>query len=338
MVNEALIDSLAMHAVGNRVNDESLTLSKTTVNLDDEIAAILSSFFITPFKTDKYFNLHHQDGFENNEVFKAVASIFDNPANLYESSVKLAERLFDITTSSKIKGGEFYVAHFNECAVDGEETEAVGLFKSENRETFLKIYPTSGNFILEKEEGVSLRKIDKGCMIFNLDRDNGFLLAIADDIRSGDEKYWCDDFLQIRPFDNNYTKTQVVMKACKDFVSEKLPEDFNVCKADQIDILNRSVNYFKSHEVFDKPEFEQEVLRQPEVIESFRAFDKADIPMDMSFEIAPDAVKKQSKIFKSVLKLDKNFHIYIHGDRSMIERGEENDGKKYYKIFYEHES
>jgi hypothetical protein len=120
-------------------------------------------------------------------------------------------------------------------------------------------------------------------------------------------------------------------------VSEKLPEEFDLSRADQIDILNRSMNYFKSHEVFDKPEFEHEVFRQPEVIESFRDFDGGDIPMDMTFEIAPDAVKKQSKIFKSVLKLDKNFHIYIHGDRSMIERGED-EGKKYYKIFYEKES
>jgi hypothetical protein len=127
------------------------------------------------------------------------------------------------------------------------------------------------------------------------------------------------------------------MRVCKDFVAEKLPEDFEVSKADQIDILNRSMNYFKTHEVFDKPEFEQEVLQQPELIESFRGFDSTDIPMDMTFEIAPDAVKKQSKIFKSVLKLDKNFHIYIHGDRSMIENGEEG-GKKYYKIFYEKES
>jgi hypothetical protein len=337
MVNEALIYSLVLHAVGNRVNDETLTLSKSPVNMDDEMISVLSSFFITPFKTDRYFNFRNPDSSGDSEVFKLVASIFDSPENLYESSVKLAERLFDITDSAKIKGGEFYAVYFNECTVDGEETKAVGLFKSESRETFLKIYPTSGNFILEKEEGISLKKLDKGCLIFNIERDNGFLVAIAEGIRSGDEKYWCEDFLGIQPFDNSYTKTQSAMRTCKDFVSEKLPEDFDVSKADQIDILNRSMNYFKTHEVFDKPEFEQEVLQQPEVIESFRGFDNMDIPMDMTFDIAPDAVKKQSKIFKSVLKLDKNFHIYIHGDRSMIENGEEG-GKKYYKIFYEKES
>jgi hypothetical protein len=337
MVNEALIDSLALHIVGNRINDESLTLSKSPVNIDDEMISVLSSFFINPFKTDRYFNFKHHGESEGNEVFKAVASIFDNPETLYESSVKLAETLFDITDSTKIRGGEFYAAYFSECTVDGEETRAVGLFKSESRETFLKIYPTSGNFILEKEEGISLKKIDKGCIIFDIDRENGFLLAVAEGIRSGDEKYWFDDFLRIQPFENSYTKTQSAMNVCKNFVAEKLPEDFEVSKADQIDILNRSMNYFKSHEVFDRPEFEREVLQQPEVIESFRGFDCADIPMDMTFEIASDAVKKQSKIFKSVLKLDKNFHIYIHGDRSLIEHGEES-GKKYYKIFYEKES
>jgi hypothetical protein len=336
MVNEALINSLALHVVGNRMNDEPLILAKAPVVIDDEMVAILSSFFIVPFKTDKYFNFYHPDGVDNNEICNAVTEIFDDADNLYDASVKIAERLFDITDNVKTKDGELYVAYFDECTVDGEETQAVGIFKSENHETFLKIYPTSDNFIIEKEEGVNLRKIDKGCMIFNIDRDKGFLVAVADGIRSGDEKYWNEDFLQIRPFDNNYVKTQSVMKACKDFVTEKLPEEFEVNKADQIDLLNRSMNYFKSHEVFDKPEFEREVLQQPELIESFRGLDSTEIPLNATFEIAPDAVKKQSKIFKSVLKLDKNFHIYIHGDRSMIERGEE-AGKKYYKIFYENE-
>jgi hypothetical protein len=56
-----------------------------------------------------------------------------------------------------------------------------------------------------------------------------------------------------------------------------------------------------------------------------------------SFEISTQAVKKQARIFKSVLKLDKNFHIYIHGNRDMIEQGVEKDGRKYYKIYFENE-
>ncbi len=57
-----------------------------------------------------------------------------------------------------------------------------------------------------------------------------------------------------------------------------------------------------------------------------------------SFEISVQAVKKQTRIFKSVLKLDKNFHIYIHGNNELIEHGIEKDGRKFYKIYFENES
>ena len=56
-----------------------------------------------------------------------------------------------------------------------------------------------------------------------------------------------------------------------------------------------------------------------------------------NFKISSQAVKKQSRIFKSVLKLDRNFDIYIHGDKNLIEKGIEKDGRKYYKIYYQEE-
>jgi hypothetical protein len=49
------------------------------------------------------------------------------------------------------------------------------------------------------------------------------------------------------------------------------------------------------------------------------------------------AVKKQARVFKSVIKLDKNFHIYVHGNRELIEQGTDEKGK-YYKVYYKEES
>lgn len=343
MINEAIIHSLALHKVGNKLNEEGLNLSKSTMNLDDEIRALLTTYFISPFKSNEYYNLFHDSDIALNEVYNYVAEIFARPGNLLEQSEKLAKHLYEQTDHPKIKGGEFYVAYFQDCVVDGEPVEAVGLFKSENKDTFLKVYPTANNYILESEEGVNIRKLDKGCMIFNTEQEHGYLVAIADNLGKGSEaQYWCDGFLHLRPRKDAYSQTQAVLQMCKEFVTEQLPDDFETNKADQIDILNRSMQYFKSHDTFDKPQFEQEVLQQPEVIESFRNFndkfqEEQEIPMEMSFEIAPQAVKKQAKAFKSVLKLDKNFHVYIHGDRSLIERGEE-DGKKFYKIFFEEET
>jgi len=55
-----------------------------------------------------------------------------------------------------------------------------------------------------------------------------------------------------------------------------------------------------------------------------------------NFNISESAVKKQARVFKSVIKLDKNFHIYIHGDRNLIEQGSDEKGK-YYKVYYQKE-
>jgi hypothetical protein len=44
-------------------------------------------------------------------------------------------------------------------------------------------------------------------------------------------------------------------------------------------------------------------------------------------------------MFKSVLKLDKNFHIYVHGNRQLIERGYDDEkGMNYYKVFFNNEA
>lgn len=107
-------------------------------------------------------------------------------------------------------------------------------------------------------------------------------------------------------------------------------------------MLNRSIEYFKTHDSFSKKEFEKEVLYHPEVIKSYRKFEQQyeqfnDIEVPDSFDISPQAVKKQQRVFKSILKLDKNFHIYIHGNRDLIERGVEKDGRKFYKIYFDEE-
>ena len=89
-------------------------------------------------------------------------------------------------------------------------------------------------------------------------------------------------------------------------------------------------------------EFANEVMEQPEVIERFNQYKSAwqqeheiDIPDD--FTISDSAVKKQARIFKSVIKLDKNFHIYIHGNRDLIQQGTDKNGK-FYKIYYKEEN
>ena len=62
-------------------------------------------------------------------------------------------------------------------------------------------------------------------------------------------------------------------------------------------------------------------------------------PLDDEFAIHVSAVKKQAKVFKSVLKLDKSFHVYIHGRNDLIEKGyDELKVKHFYKLYFDEES
>ena len=117
------------------------------------------------------------------------------------------------------------------------------------------------------------------------------------------------------------------------------PEQFEVSKAA---LLNKSVQFFKEKDNFNLDEFANEVMEQPEVIESFNRYKSAyqqeheiDIPDD--FTISDSAVKKQARAFKSIIKLDKNFHIYVHGNSDLIQQGADENGK-FYKIYYKEEN
>ena len=60
------------------------------------------------------------------------------------------------------------------------------------------------------------------------------------------------------------------------------------------------------------------------------------IRIEDEFGISDSAVKKQARSYKSVIKLDRNFHIYVHGNRNLLEQGEDEKGK-FYKVYYEEE-
>jgi len=93
-------------------------------------------------------------------VYLYVSKIFKNKDLLYEQSINLAKHLYEQSTHPKIKGGEFYTVYFKDCILGGETLDAIGLFKSENKDTFLKVIRQNGNFNLESQKGINIKKLD----------------------------------------------------------------------------------------------------------------------------------------------------------------------------------
>jgi hypothetical protein len=339
------IEQLSIHKVGNKTNDEDLKLSKSVLETsDDKLKELLFSYFLKPFAETEFYNFtFSNDEFELNPLFNYATSVFEDSSSFHEISIKIARHLFEVSLHPNIKSGDLFVAKFSDIHLRGESTEAIGIFKSENRQAFLKIDSKTDDFYLNHDSGINIDKLDKGCLIFNVGKSEGYQVCIVDKSnKSTEAQYWRDVFLNLRPCNDNYHSTKEFLNITKNFVTKQVSEEFDVGKTDKINMLNRSVEYFKTHDSFNKEEFETTVFNDSELISSFQSFDNAyradnEISINENFEISSQAVKKQARFFKSVLKLDKNFHIYIHGDKNKIEQGREADGRKFYKIYYDKE-
>lgn len=343
-LTEVKIEKLITHHIGNKNKEENVTLSHDLSTLKNEqTLGFVLKYFLNQFKPIEYQQFTHTIELEMNEIYSIVRKIFSIPDTFISQSQNIAKLLYEYSDHPMIKSGELNVVHFSNTKYDNEIIDAVGIFKSESNVPFLKMYDNSSNFSIEHQFGFELKGIDKACLIFDIDRQEGYKVLVIDNTnKSNEAQYWHDGFLQVTPCNDEYNNTKDIMKITKDFVTKKLTEDFDVTKTEKIDLLNRTIDYFKNNESFEKEEFEQEVFQDNNVINAFQEFDNSfreenEMEANDSFSISNQAVKKQARAFKSVLKLDKNFHVYIHGDKDLIERGEDSNGRKFYKIYYENE-
>lgn len=329
---------IALHKIGNKVSNEGCGFSDTELNISDDKKELLQNYFLGSFKSEETFHFYSDTYLNNNLIYRCVSEIFDDHRNFIDHSKNIGNILYNAAENPRVQGGELFVVYFE--AENENEVDKIGIFKTEKREPFLKISP-NGLDPIEVDNGVSLVKIDKAALIFNQDKETGYVLQVVDNNKNGDLYYWFEDFLKVKQRQDEYFHTQETLSIYKEFINKQLPQEFEITKADQAEFLNKSIEFFKEKERFDYDEFTHEVLQDETVIESFSNF-KSDYEQEMqvsvseAFDINPSAVKKQTRGFKSIIKLDKNFSIYVHGDRKLIDQGQDENGK-YYKLYFEEE-
>lgn len=344
---ESVIESLSIHYIGNKSKNELCTFSEEPLFLlDEHLPPLLLDYFIKPFeKMQESFGFSHLATMELNEVFHYAKGIFHNEISFHEAGIGIAKHLYNISTHPNIKAGELYIARFKNILVDGVETEVIGIFKSETKEPYLKVQNEGNFFQLQYElNAINIKKLDKGCLIFNQDEEEGYKVMVIDQTNKNSEAlYWIDLFLQLKVRNDEFNKTNNVLTVYKNFISEGVDKDIELTKPEKIDLLNRSIKYFKEKDQFNLDEFNNEVIGHEHGAKLFMQYkddyeQRYGAEIDDQFEISDAAVKKQARIYKSVLKLDRNFHIYIHGNSELIEKGVDENGRKYYKIYYQEES
>jgi hypothetical protein len=342
----AEVKDIVIHYVGNKGNGEEITLAESPIRIKEEfVKETLLNYFLTPFKGEVYYEFAKGDAIKIHDVHSFVKEIFQDNSTLLENSRKIARKLYDQSNHPKIKGGEFYVTFLRDCVVDGELCDAIGIFKSENKETYLKLNQNFNEFDVETENGISVNKLDKGCLIFNTQAETGYKISIVDNSHKIAEAalYWIEDFLNVRMREDKFYHTQQALHTVKSFCEEILTTENNVEVIDQKMMLSRSFDYFKERDKFNQKDFEQEVMKQPELITAFQEY-KEQFNNDRQlsevndFEISPAAVKQQQKYFKSIIKLDNNFVININGRHDYVKKGfDEEKGLNFYTLYFNKE-
>ena len=337
---------LAIHFIGNRSTGGDLFLSEKDVDTQNrELQDELKEYLVAPYKDIPAQQFTHLSDLELNPMYNYATRIFAEPATFEAQSQNIARHLYNCSAHPGIKEGELLVGLIDNLYYNDEAVMGLAIIKSESKDTFFKTPKGSDGFSISVDEGLRKDKIDKACLILNTHTDNGLIVMVIDRTNSKDEAiFWRNSFLDIKPVADSYNKTEKFMTLAKNFIKDKLPEEFEVSKTDQIELLNKSVAFFKSNEEFEYKSFMREVIQEPGMIQAFGRY-KEDfaqanpLALEDEFAISNSAVKRQSRIFKSVLKLDKNFHVYIHGDSQLIEKGYDDEKRmNYYKIFFKEES
>ncbi|MCP1996640.1 nucleoid-associated protein [Flavobacterium sp. HSC-61S13] len=337
------IETLSIHKVGNKSRNEKMFLSDESLKLNDEIVPLIKEFFFKPFreKEESYFQFAHDVDIEFNEMFNLATSIFESPDKLHEVSKKITTHLFEQSNHPHIKIGEVYVAYLTNVSIDNNVVDAIGIFKSEIKNDYFEINENESRLELQLKQGISLDKLDKGCIIFNYKKEDGYKVLSIDSNRY-DARYWLEHFLSVDAFQDENFFTKKYLKFCQDFAKDVVLQAED--KKEEVMFMNRSVNYFAKNDDFEESSFLNEVIDNPDLISEFKNYkvdkgEKYSIEDVSNFAISNSAVTDARKKFKNVINLDTNITIKLdfinpESAEKFIEKGWDEEKQMYYYLCY----
>ncbi|MFT4832417.1 MAG: hypothetical protein ACI815_002070 [Psychroserpens sp.] len=337
------IESISLHRVGNKNKGDGVFLSSEPFALNDETTGLLKEYFFKPFreKEENYFKFSDEVDVEFNEIYKIVSDVFNDPSTAHANSKKIATHLFEQSNHPHIKSGEVYIAYLTDLLLDNKKVNAVGVFKSELKHDFLQFEEKGNNLDILVQQGININKLDKGCLIFNTEKEDGYKILSVDSNRY-DTKYWLENFLGADPLSDDNFKTKNYLKFCQNFAKDVvLPAED---KQQEVLFMNRAVNHFAKNDAFEETNFLNEVMGNPDLIPEFKNYKvekgpKYSIEDVSNFDIANKAVSDARKKIKNVINLDTNIQIKLdfinpESAEKFVEKGWDEERQMYYYLVY----
>ena len=251
----------------------------------------------------------------------------------------------DRSNSAQIKKGDVIVVLIEGIEYQDVLTEAIGVFKVENKLDFFQTYLDADSFDVAVQQGISTKKIDKGCLILNTTDTEGTVVLSVDN-NQYDAQYWIKNFLSVKYADDRNQHTQSYLELCKEFSEEVIKPEFG--KQEQSQFLANTVDFFKENESVDYHAFKDEMFEEEKQKDMFEDYKKHfetlnDVLIRNNFEVSDVVLKKEKQKIKSIIKLDTNIEIKLDVDApdaasEYLERGYDEEKKmKFYKVYFNEE-
>lgn len=334
---------MIVHHVGNKSNGEGVGFSDGELDfasIEPELLKLIEH----SFNLNDLYHFFYEGSVALNPIFSFTKEIFDDPGEITAQSRHIAKILYDCSTHPKVKPGELSVIYISGYELEGEAVDALAIIKSETRQSVLQLDRTQDGFVVSMNDAINLSKVEKGCIIFNVDEEEGYRIAIVDNSSSsGDAKYWKDSFLHVASYNGAHHQTSSLINIATEFISETVAGDTNLTSVEKAMIANRSKQVLTDSEqdtiTFD--EYSHAVFKDSRLEDKFAQYVEENAPLELAelgtISVERKAVnKRRSRI--STIHLDDNFDILIRGGDDHIIRGyDENAGMNYYTLYFEKE-
>ncbi|MHC5226477.1 nucleoid-associated protein [Ignatzschineria sp. LJL83] len=216
-ISSAKIEKIIIHQVGNGGREELCLFSENSTTPSASLESLLLEHYLLPLTEleDTFeFNVDElndeasatEESSDTNQIANLIADyserIFTDSESFQEVSVDIAKHLYSVTNHPNIAGGDFIIILFSGIFADMEDSSegisepscALGIFKVESKDDYLDIFDNHGTLEFVEKEGISLKDIQKGALIFAHDYS-----VLAIDSLKKRTKYWHDDFLNLKP-------------------------------------------------------------------------------------------------------------------------------------------
>ena len=295
--------------VGNKSREEGIAFASKADDMSFA-SEFVSTLVKNTFKFDTFSQFDSIDSLDMNPSYRFVRKIFENKDEFVKQSNNLARHLYDQSIHPHISNGEFYVIYIDVSYENGE-------------------------YSIKSQLGLSTKHLDKGCIIFNTQSDNGYLISIVETstIRQ-DGRYWSNNFLYIKEIITDFQHTEHIADFCSTVVrqiSKGNPEkSLDLVKASRkiIQILQNEGREVNTNELISSLAIDEEVASM--LLSYKREYEERSGEMPETFKIAQNAAKRKAITKANILKIGSGFELKVLDSSAIIEQGYDDEKKQKY--------